>query len=357
MAEPARREPPPVEVGMRTVTFLLRNRWIALMGAFLMAAVLVAIPLIRRRTYTVRTSFSPEAQDNGLGAYAGIAAQLGVQLPLRGQTQPPDYYVYTIRSDALLRPLVHRWFTPQAGEPDSAQLATLLDVTAPDSAVLEFRLLRELRRILRVRYEARAQLVQVTITTRWPGVSYGLSVALLERVDAFNRQVLRTRAGEQRRFSEGRVNDIGHELSAAEDSLASFLARNREFRTSPLLTLEESRLEREVQMEQTLYTTLRQVYEQARIDEIRNTPVISVIESPSYPGVPDRRFLLVRAALGVVLGAGLGLVLGIGRNIYRRASTEEPALVETAEAEVGAFLGELRSPGRIWGEVRREWGS
>ncbi len=47
---------------------------------------------------------------------------------------------------------------------------------------------------------------------------------------------------------------------------------------SPLF--EHDRLERPVSMRQELVTAMAQAYEQARVDEVRNTPVITVIDQP-----------------------------------------------------------------------------
>lgn len=355
MSDPLREAPSPVETGWRTTSFVLRNRWLVLASAFLTATALVGGALAEGRTYTVRTSFSPQGQDIGLGTYAGLAAQLGVQLPAKAGTQPPDFYVYMLRSDALLRGLAGRRFAPRQDSRDSLPLAALLKVTSVDSALQEFAILRELKSIVQVRYDPRSQLVQMDVRTKWPGLSYQLSAALLEQVDRFNRDVLRTQAGEERRFSESRVREIAGDLKSAEDSLAAFRIRNREVR-APVLALAESRLEREVQTQQSLYVTVRQAYEQSRLQEIRNTPVISVIEAPVYPSNPDRRRLIARGVLGLLLGTALGLVIGLGRSMIGRAISEQPALAEAVGGQVSAFGRELHSPRHLWRELRREWG-
>ncbi len=355
MSETPRQTSSPSETLWRTVSFALRNRWLALVGAILTATILVAAAFARGRTYTVRTSFTPAGQQNGLLAYAGVAAQLGVQLPAQGR-QPPEFYVYMLKSDAILRGLAGRRFATHAGSQDGVPLATLLNATQADSALRELAVLEEMKRIVRVRYDVRSQLVQLDVMTRWPGLSYQLSAALLEQVDGFNRDVLRTQAGEERRFGESRVREIGGDLKAAEDSLTAFLVRNREIQTSPVLRVQASRLEREVQTQQSLYLSVRQAYEQSRLEEVRNTPVISVIEAPVYPASPDRRRLIARGVLGLLLGTALGLTIGLGRNVLERAVSEHPALAESTGGQLAAFGHELRSPKRVWRELRREVG-
>jgi hypothetical protein len=69
--------------------------------------------------------------------------------------------------------------------------------------------------------------------------------------------------------------------------------------------MSHSRLEREVDWRQQVFTSLVQSFERARIDEVRNTPVITVIEAPTRPVRPDGRGVvkwgIAALALGIVI--------------------------------------------------------
>jgi uncharacterized protein involved in exopolysaccharide biosynthesis len=83
-----------------------------------------------------------------------------------------------------------------------------------------------------------------------------------------------------------------------------------------------------------MYTTLTQAYEQARIDEVRNTPVITVVEPPESPVRPDSRRLVSWLAVSLVVGvlaalaAALFADLRAGRGwrnpLGRRAGAASP---------------------------------
>ncbi len=170
-------------------------------------------------------------------------------------------------------------------------------------------------------------LVEVSVQTPWAGLSELLARRILERVNAFNLQTRQSRAAAERGFVEDRLAEARDSLRAAEDRLESFLESNRQFlanrSSSPELTFRHERLQRQVAMQQQVYTSLAEAYEQARIAEVRNTPVITVVESPERPVRPDSRQGVLKLALGVILGGMLGVFLAFGQEFMHRARSDE----------------------------------
>jgi uncharacterized protein involved in exopolysaccharide biosynthesis len=81
-------------------------------------------------------------------------------------------------------------------------------------------------------------------------------------------------------------------------------------------------------MQQQLVTGLVQQYEDARIREVRDTPVITVIERPAIAvrADPRRGVLTVAAALSLSLLLAIGWVL-VRDAIYRRRDEgDDPAV-------------------------------
>ena len=133
--------------------------------------------------------------------------------------------------------------------------------------------------------------IDVAVTTRNPALSLQVSTRLIELLNQFNLESRQTQAGAERRFTEQRLGEVKGDLRAAEDQLQHFLQRNREYRNAPELNFQQERLQRQVQLQQQLYTTLSQSFEQAKIEEVRDTPVITVVEPPEAPVRPDPRGL------------------------------------------------------------------
>jgi uncharacterized protein involved in exopolysaccharide biosynthesis len=160
----------------------------------------------------------------------------------------------------------------------------------------------------------------VTVSVRSSDTATALVVAkrVIVLIDRFNQQVRQSRARAERRFAEGRAAELKTELSTAENSIRVFREKNREIRNSPELQLESDRLSRDVQLRQQVYVSVAQAFEQARLDEVRDTPVVSIIEEPRVPLRPDARGTLQWAALGTVLGLLLVLALDLAHRLFLR---------------------------------------
>jgi len=178
-------------------------------------------------------------------------------------------------------------------------------------------------------------------------VAQQIASHLLEELNRFNLQTRQSQAAAERLFTENRLSEIETQLRAAEDALQRFLERNRDYRNSPLLQFQHDRLERDVQMRQQVYTTLAQAFEEAKIEEVRDTPVLTVIEPPSIALEPDHRGLLIGAVLAIIGALFLSSLWIVGLEFLRL--TQAPYEDELRRFAVlkREALADLRNPLRL----------
>jgi uncharacterized protein involved in exopolysaccharide biosynthesis len=158
-------------------------------------------------------------------------------------------------------------------------------------------------------------------------VSLKIAERLLEGLNYFNLITRQSQARQERRFTEGRLEAARASLRAAEDVLQRFLQANRQFAESPALTFQRDRLQREVLLQQQVVVSLAQQYEENRIREVRDTPVITIIETPILAARPDSRLWALIVCLGTVGGFCVGVLIVISRDAWRdRAMQRDPAL-------------------------------
>jgi uncharacterized protein involved in exopolysaccharide biosynthesis len=137
-----------------------------------------------------------------------------------------------------------------------------------------------------------------------------LAQRLLAEVNEFNLRRRQSTAAAERTFVEARLKEASDSLAESEGRLERFLSENREYMSAPSLRFQYERLQRRVLTRQQEISQLTDGAVRARLDEVRNTPVITVIQEPwSSPAGP--RFSVLRLILCAVAGGIAGAVLAM----------------------------------------------
>ena len=106
---------------------------------------------------------------------------------------------------------------------------------------------------------------------------------------------------------------------------------------------EEGRLRRQVEVRQELYLTLRREYETARIEEVNDTPVITVIDSALVPQRKSRPNRPLWAVLALMLSGMFAVFSALGAEYMARARRHREGPyrdLESAIRNVRTELGE-----------------
>lgn len=288
----------------------------------------VAVILVRKPQYTSSFAFLPQAgQDPSKAAgLASLAGQFGISLgALGGSAQPPQLYADLLTTREVLLPIVRDSFAVQAGPAGRMSLPDFLKVRESSEPLVVDKTLRVLRRdvISSLVATRTTGMVTVNVRTHSPVVSQRIAERLLEGLNRFNLETRQSQASEERRFTESRFEAARVSLREAENRLQLFLQQNRQYSNSPQLTFERDRLQSDVSLRQQVYQSLAQQYEDARIKEVRDTPVITVIEKPILPARPDPQLRVWILGISGIAGALLGLLTAMFR-----ASRAERVLME-----------------------------
>jgi uncharacterized protein involved in exopolysaccharide biosynthesis len=290
------------------LAMLLRRRRLILAMAALGGLAGLLVASLRPATYTSSFSFLPQSsQDPRSAGLASIAGQFGISLGALGATStPPQLYADLIVTREVLGPIAQS--SVSSSDKRRVPLAAFLKVPAGPPALVLDNTIRTLRkRVVAATVASRTTgMVTVTARTRDPAVSFELAQRLLEGLNRFNLVTRQSQAHAERVFTEARYEAARASLRVAEDALQQFLQGNRQYENSPQLTFQRERLQRDVTLKQQLVTTLVQQYEDARIREVRDTPVITLIERAAMPVRADPRL----RGLLLVVGASVGLALG-----------------------------------------------
>ena len=274
--------------------------------------------------YTTEVSFlAHNTERPGLANVAGLAQQFGFSLPGSSGERLPEFYQNLLRSRQILEGVVGT--DVEVVTPAGVTLVDLAEHFEIEGETPEERLARTRRhlntQVMSVRVAREIGVVTLAVRTNSPGLSAAIAGRLLDLVSAFDLETRQSEASAERGSADERLGQLRVKLGVMEDSLKAFLENNRQFSDSPQLLFEHDRLQRRVTMRQSLVTAMAQAFEQARIDEVRNTPVITVIDQPAPPALPDSRGRVLILALGLTLGVVTGVGVALVREVGERAKT------------------------------------
>lgn len=306
----------------------------------------MAIGFLRQRTFSAHASFIPQHQD-ARGGLSGLAAQFGLSVPGTELTQSSAFYVDLLMTRPIERAVVeNRYNLVSDTGRVTGTLVELFGIKGPSAAEKLDAAVKRLRASMSASVVERTGVINVSVKAPYASLAAQIVQQLLNELNRFNVERRRSQASAEREFIETRLGEINGELRSAEERLQTFLQRNRDYRNSPELVFQEDRLVRDVSVRQQLFTTVSQAYEQARIEEVRDTPVITVVEPPEVPLWPDSRRLTLLGVLALAIGAMLGAFLAFLSEFARRTVALDSDEFEQFAVLRAASTDDLRHPWR-----------
>jgi uncharacterized protein involved in exopolysaccharide biosynthesis len=341
------REPEPSFSLLSVLNVLLRHRALVIVPVLLCATAAVVLTLARPRTFSSSSAIMPQS-NRATAGLSGLAAQLGVSVPVTDGGQSPAFYVELLGSRSILESTVSTSYPfERDGVRRSLTLMDIYGVDAPTAALRRDAAVAILDRNVSAVPSQRSGVVRLTTTAPTPALAQAINARMLELINAFNMETRKSRAGAERQFAESRLAEVRVDLMEAENRLMRFLESNRNYQNSPQLTFTQEHLNREVQRQQQLFTVLSQSYEQAKLDEVRDTPVLTTVERPSLPARPNPRGLLRRTLVAVLIGGAIGLFLAFLRALVGRARGESATEYQEFVALRRQLADDLRHPHRL----------
>ena len=332
---------------LRVASVALRQRALVAGTVVATVALVVIAVMLSTRVYTSSTSFVTQGTKEGAGGLSSFAAQLGVAIPQGDPTQSPAFYTHLIKSRPILVEAVTAHYVVRSdGRERRLSLPDLYEVRGRNANERIEATVSRLRANSDASIAREIGLVTFSVTTPWPAVSAQIVQNVIQAINRFNLQTRQTSVGAERRFVERRLAEVENELRTAENRLQQFNRTNREFGPGSELSLERKRLEQQVSMRQQVYVALAQAYEQAKIDEVRDTPSITVVEPAQVPIAADSRRTIRKALLAAIVGLLIGFVLAFLREWVNKERLSPSPEFRQVSAQAQEAARSLRHPFR-----------
>ncbi len=267
----------------------------------------------------------PETSQSKLAALGGLsdlASLAGVNVG--AEASPTKLYPVIVKSEAVLKNVIYRKYQTKAF-PDSVNLIQLWDEDEDKPKLAYETVLKELRDELDVSLDIKTNVLTIALLTKEPQLSADIVNAIAQGLDVFSRTKRTSNASEQRKWIEGRLREVKADLEKSENALKDFRENNRRVTDSPSLLLEQERLMREVQINSTIFAELKKQYEIAKIEEIKNIPIVNVMDEGRPAAKKDRP----KKGIIITVFFFLGLFGGFGSVYVKNKYGDKIARVQT----------------------------
>jgi uncharacterized protein involved in exopolysaccharide biosynthesis len=258
--------------------------------------------LLTPNRYTSRATILPSTKNQDLSGLKAMAGLAGFHI---AETNTSALYPVILKSRHIQEAVTaKRYSFSNEGQKHELTLQEYFAQDNPD------RLRAALAGITDISSDSRTGEIAVAVETEYPRLSQAIVQEYLDELEAYNLHKRRSSARENEQYLARQLVEARQKLEAAEDSLEQFRLANADWaRTgSPEVLKQHGRLERDVQMNSSIYLLLQQQHEMAKLEAQKDLPIVRILDQPSLPTVKSGPF---RAKL-LVLTAILAFFLTVG---------------------------------------------
>ena len=272
-----------------TIFFANHIRALIIIPSLLSIVSLILVFFIFRPVYTSSAKILPIG-DNGssFSEMAGMASQLGLSMPMNFGNEIPwdEMFPEIIKSENLVQAILNENFISNKYVKEQSLFAIMeqeYNIKNKSAIFLEKMVIYEFNEMIKVSKSRLSPIVTIELDFFEPQVAADILKKIIEVAGKTQVKIKLKQISEKRQFIEERISEVTRALKNAELELKEFKESNRRVERSPSLKLEESRLEREVSLQTTLYMTLKSQFENVKIEEVEEAAMIEVIDGPIVP--------------------------------------------------------------------------
>tara|TARA_Y100001970_G_scaffold250378_1_gene322064 strand:- start:815 stop:1879 length:1065 start_codon:yes stop_codon:yes gene_type:complete len=274
---------------------------------------------------------------------AGFAAELGIVFPNLNQNTQWVYKDIIKSRTILTKVLKKRFKTDKYGnEMPLIQLLTHKNNPVNLSIdTLEYYAFNKLNQMVEVDEDKKTGIKTIMVNAFEPKLARSINQSIISVLDDHQQTWNTDQIKKTKSFIEERIIDNKKELSFAEQNLKKFREQNRRIENSPNLLLEQERLEREVIVLTGVYTTLKQQLESTKIEEVKESNYVIVLDPPHLP--IERVYPKKKKMVLMTFFAGLlaGFFISFFKTRISSNSTEENQKIEEIISLLKSYLPNL----------------
>jgi len=267
-----------------------------------LAVAIFTPPAWKSEAKILPTESDLEGQGFGLAA---AASRFGVAMPSSSSRLSTLYPQILASHTIITRVLDREYDSERIGR---AKLYDILKIEGDTPAEREvWGRTKVLDDVLRVDQSIETGVTTMKVFAPESKLSAAVAAAFIEELERFLSELRHAEESRDRKFIEARLQEEREEVAGVEKKLLEFRDRNKKIDNSPKLVLEQERLLRQLRIQEEVFIELRRQLEIAKIEEVKATPLVQVLDPPVAPIFRERP----RRAIIMVVGTAVGLVLGL----------------------------------------------
>lgn len=290
-----------------------KHRYLIAGTGLLFGIAAVAMTFLSPSIYTAQVTMLPQKQSSQSDLLGQVASITGMSLDMDNSWEK-FYGKIAIADTVLNRAIEKMWFHQSFS--DSVSLYDIFSIKGKEGnsqyTSVEENKLKAVLRTSVISFYRDSFTGFMILRSSFPNdknLPADFANFIVKEVDNFNRKFNSQKSAEKRAFLEERIGVVETDLHGASLAQSEFLENNRSYQSSPFLVLKYNELAREVQAQTTLWIELRRQLEVARIGELNESELVSVLEWATPPEVrskPKRKFMGI---IGVFVGGILSILL------------------------------------------------
>ncbi len=295
-----------------------KKNFIIMFTIFFMTAGIVS-SFFMKKYYNAEISLYPAKNDlnQSLGQFQSLAANFGMNTPKNDQ----DFNIPDVVMSRLIasKAVNEEWINKNGNKIKLIELWRmnippwygLLFNTQTDSTIAVEKAIKKFKNHINVTEDRLTGLIKISTTFQDPVVAANIANFIGSQVEYYIQKENSAQSTKEKLFISGRLKIVKNELENSEMDLKDFKERNRGYENSPELFMFFSQLLREVEVKKEVYLTLQQQLELARIEEVKQSPILHVLDSavpPIRKSSPNRLYFLIISFFGGIIISSLRVV-------------------------------------------------
>ena len=280
---------------MEIVTLLWSKRKLIaiITGAFTFIGIIYAFFIATPMFKSTLTLYPTNQEQDRTSKLKSVAAQFGIG-GLNNSSN--DYNIMDVVMSTTISKMIiqHRWKSRDYEKP--VLLTDFWDIKGDNDYIRMMKAINQMKEQISTSMNDESGLIYISVLSREPQLSADIVNFVGSEVQKYVQERQRTEGRRNREFIEKRMKLAQNELESVEEILELFLTKNFKISESPALQIKLGRLKRNVEIKQEVYLSLHKQLEFALIEEVRNAPVVNILdhgEKPIKKSKPKRLFIII----------------------------------------------------------------